>query len=432
MKKKQILFSLLFMLSISLIACGSSDTDSAAASEALYTEESAQAADSSPADEMITDTEESEAADSSLPESEPGFVEEGSAESEPEAAPFSYDLVMVGDILLHDRVEDSCRREDGTYDYHSLFRNMTAEIEAADTAIVNQEVILGGTDLGVSGYPAFNAPFEVADALVDAGFDVVCHGTNHALDKGSKGLLKCLSSWEERYPQIEVLGIHDSAEDQQEITYLDAGEITISILNFTYSTNGISMPSDMPYLVDMLDKEKVRASLQEARQNSDFVIVCPHWGTEYNLDIDSYQQRFSKLFLEEGVDLVLGTHPHVIEPIEWLEDDETGHRMLVYYSLGNYVNWTSGTREGVANRMVGGMAKIHLALDENGSPYIESYGVRALVSHVEYGPEMVTVYPLSDYTKELADNNQIVRQDNAFSYDYCIDLCNRIWGDLWE
>ena len=365
------------------------------------------------------------------PEASSNLSETNVQESE-EQTPYGYDLIMVGDVLLHTRVEESCLQEDGSYEYSSLFEQMKDEISAADTAIVNQEVILGGIELGVSGYPAFNAPYEVADALVEAGFDVVCHGTNHALDKGSRGLLNCLSYWESVYPQIEVLGIHDSAEDQAEISYIDAHGVTIGILNFTYSTNGISMPSDMPYLVDMLDKEKVRTRLREAREHADFLMVCPHWGTEYRLSKDASQERWCNLFLEEGVDLVLGTHPHVIEPIEWLEEPETGHRMLVYYSLGNYINWTSGTREGVANRMVGGMAKVHLALDDTGKPYIENYGVRALVTHVEEGAEMVQTYPLAEYTPELAEKNAIRSQDSAFTYEYCVQLCNEIWGELWE
>lgn len=353
-------------------------------------------------------------------------------ESQQELPPFSYEIVMVGDVLLHTRVEESCKEADGSYDYHWLFEKMEDEISSADLAIVNQEVILGGIDLGVSGYPAFNAPFSVADALVDSGFDVVCHGTNHALDKRSKGLLNCLQSWRETYPQIKVLGIHDSKEDQDAITYLDADGYTIAILNFTYGTNGIPLPEDMPYAVDLLDADFVHEKCKEARETADFVIVCPHWGTEYRLEADASQKRWCQIFLEEGVDLVLGTHPHVIEPIEWIENEDTGHKMLVYYSIGNFVNWTSGTGEGVANRMVGGMARIKLALDEAGKPYIDSYGVRALVSHVEYGPHAVTVYPLSEYTKELSDKNEIQSQDSNFSLDYCIDLADRVWGDLWN
>ena len=129
---------------------------------------------------------------------------------------------------------------------------------------------------------------------------------------------------------------------------------------------------------------------------------------------------------------MLGTHPHVIEPIEWVTDEETGHEMLVYYSLGNYVNWTSGTGQGVANRMVGGMADVTITLDEEGNAVIGDYGVLALVSHVQSGPEGVTTYFLSDYTKESESQNEIVFQDSNFSLDYCKDLCDSVWGDLWK
>lgn len=106
-------------------------------------------------------------------------------------------LIMVGDILLHTPVEEAARQEDGTYNFDAVFENLKEDISEADLAIVNQEVILGGEELGISGYPAFNAPFSVGDALTDAGFDVICHATNHALDKGKRGLLNCIAFWEE-------------------------------------------------------------------------------------------------------------------------------------------------------------------------------------------------------------------------------------------
>ena len=129
---------------------------------------------------------------------------------------------------------------------------------------------------------------------------------------------------------------------------------------------------------------------------------------------------------------MLGTHPHVIEPVEWVKNEETGEQMLVYYSIGNFVNWTSSTREGVANRMVGGMADVTIELDENGKAYIADYGVKAVVCHVEKKRNGVTVYPLSEYTTELADQNAIKSQAPDFSLEYCVDLCNEVWGDLWE
>lgn len=338
---------------------------------------------------------------------------------------------MVGDILLHTPVEDAARREDGSYNYEHIFENTKELINGADIALVNEEVIIGGADLGVSGYPAFNAPFEIGDELVDTGFDVILHATNHVLDKGKKGLVNCANFWNENYPDIKMLGIHETKEDSEEITIFDIDNISIAILNYTYGTNGISLPDDMPYAVDMLEKDKVIEDLQYANANADFVIVCPHWGTEYRLEPDASQEKWTKIFLENGVDLVLGTHPHVIEPIEMLSDEESGDTMLVYYSLGNYVNWTSGTGDGVANRMVGGMADVTISKKDD-EVTIDNYGVIALVTDLEEGTDGVTVYRLSEYSEEQAGDNRITMQDSNFSKEYCDELCNRIWGDLWQ
>ena len=341
-------------------------------------------------------------------------------------------LKMVGDVLLHTPVEESCQAEDGSYDFSSLFANVKDEVQAADIAIANQEVIIGGEELGVSGYPSFNAPYEVADALADTGFDVILHGTNHAMDQGKKGITNCLSNWEKKYPDIKILGINKSQEAQDTITVLEQNGIKIAVLNYTYGLNGIALPSDMPYAVNLLDEGKVKADIASAKAQSDFVVVCPHWGTEYSLQPDSMQKKWTKIFAESGVDLVLGTHPHVIEPIEWVEDETTEHQMLVYYSLGNFVNWTSSSGAGIANRMVGGMAEITVGLDEAGKGFVVDYGVNALVTQVEPGHNGVTTYFLNDYTDEMAGKNAIIEQDTNFSREYCTKLCTDIWGDLWE
>lgn len=341
-------------------------------------------------------------------------------------------LVMVGDILLHTPVEESCEREDGSYDFTPLFSNVKEEIAAADLALVNEEVIIGGAELGVSGYPAFNAPYEIADALAQTGFDVILHGTNHAMDKGKQGILNCLSYWKTNYPQLAVLGINDSEEKRDTVYVYEQDGIKIAILNYTYGLNGIALPADMPYAVNLLDEERVVSDLLAAKEQADFVVVCPHWGTEYSLQTDAMQEKWTGIFLENGVDLVLGTHPHVIEPVEWYTEEESGHKMLVYNSLGNYVNWTSGTGEGVANRMVGGMAEVTVGKSPDGGVEITDYGVRALVCHVTPGTDGVTTYFLSDYTDELAAENAIVSQDANFSREYCVQLCDEVWGGLWE
>lgn len=346
--------------------------------------------------------------------------------------PPNLSLVMVGDILLHTPLAQSGLREDGSYDFTAFFANTKEKIQAADLALVNQEVIIGGADLGVSGYPAFNAPYELGDALVDAGFDVVCHATNHTLDKGKKGAVRCMEFWETNYPEIAVVGVNETAEAQDEIYIYEQDGIRVAILNYTYGTNGIPLPQDMPYVVNLLEEERVVADLQNADALADFTIVCPHWGTEYLLGTDSQQQKWTEIFLANGVDLVLGTHPHVIEPVEWVRDEVTGQEMLVYYSLGNFVNWTSGQGAGVANRMVGGMADITLEKAEDGTVYIADYGVTALVCHVRSGQDGVTVYELADYTDEMGKQNEIVEQDRNFSREYCVELCDEVWGELWK
>ena len=332
-------------------------------------------------------------------------------------------LVMVGDILLHTPVAESARTEEGVYDFSAVFSNLQEDIMAADIALVNQEVIIGGQELRVSGYPSFNAPYELGDALVEAGFDVILHATNHTLDKGKRGVVNCMTFWQENYPEKVILGIHDSAEDQEEIYVYEQEGIRIAILNYTYGTNGIALPEDMPYAVDLLEKERVVRDLGRAQELADFVIVCPHWGTEYRLEETSVQKEWAQLFADNGADLVLGTHPHVIEPVKWVDDT------LVYYSLGNFVNWTSGTGEGVANRMVGGMAQVTIGLDENGEAVIKDYGVMPLVCHLEQGFSGVTVYPLEEYTEELAGRNEIVKQDASFTLEYCRELNERVFGD---
>ena len=352
------------------------------------------------------------------------------AETEPEPAPSNdgvVSIIMAGDVLLHDKIAASGKMEDGTYNYSHLFANVKTDIESADIAIVNQEVILGGKELGLTGYPSFNGAYEVGDALVESGFDIVLHATNHALDKGRKGLLSCISFWESSYPNIAYLGIHETKEHSENIYITEKEGIRFAVLNYTYGTNGIPLPSDMPYCVDLLNEAKVRADIARAKEVSDFVIVCPHWGTEYILTPDANQKWWTDLFFECGVDLVLGTHPHVIEPVEVIENEE--HSMTVFYSIGNFVNATAQTGAGIANRMVGALAEVTVTKTES-DVIISEYGVTPIVSHVKSGPAAPTVYKLSDYTEELASQNEIVASDSAFSLQYCIDLCEKVFGEL--
>ena len=345
--------------------------------------------------------------------------------------PQELSIIMVGDVLLHTNINQSGLMPDGTYQYDHLFENVKEEVQAADLAIVNQEVILGGTDLGLSGYPTFNGAFEVGDALVNAGFDVVLHATNHALDKGKTGLLNCLDFWNKTYPDVKIVGIYNSQKASENICIYEKNGISVAILNYTYGTNGISAPASMPFAVNMLSEEKVIEDINKAEEIADFTILCPHWGTEYSHEASKSQEKWASIFLENGVDLVLGTHPHVVEPVEWLED-ENGNKMLIYYSLGNFINSTSGEGSKVADRMLGLMAQITLIEDTKGTVTIKEYGAEPLVTQMLTGQGQITTYKLSEYTKELADKNEIIARDPAFSLEYCKKLCKTVLGKLYQ
>ena len=358
--------------------------------------------------------------------------EELQVEEEPEVfIEPEIDLLMVGDVLLHDNVQNSGKLPDGTYDYDHLFAQVKDDIEKADLAIVNQEIILGGTEIGLSGYPTFNGPYEVADSLVNAGFDVILHATNHTLDKGKKGLQNCMNYWKDNYDQVAVLGVFDSQDSYDNDIYIyEEDGLKIAILNYTYGTNGLPLPSDMPYAVALLEEEKVVSDLKKAEQLADFTVVCPHWGTEYQHKQSKEQEKWANLFLKYGVDLVIGTHPHYIQPVEMLTG-ENGEEMLVYYSLGNFINSTNESGRGTADRMIGGMAKVTVAKTEDGNAYIKTYGVEPLVTQLLYGTQEITTYKLSDYTEELASENRIIDKDRMFNLQFCKELCKEVFGELY-
>lgn len=323
-------------------------------------------------------------------------------------------LMMVGDDLLHKPVSESGRQKNGTYNYDALFAHVRQDAKEADVAMINQEVVLGGAKLGISGYPAFNGRYEVGDAIAGAGFNVVLHATNHSLDKGATGVKNCLKYWRRKHPDIKVTGMNASAKAQNKITYYKKNGICVAILNYTYGTNGIAMPKSMPYAVNMMTEKRVSQDVKKAKKKADVIVVCPHWGTEYNTGIDAYQKKWTKYFLKLGVDLVIGTHPHVIEPVKWVKDKK-GHKMLVYYSLGNFINSTSRSGAGVARQFYGGMAKVDFRRKANGKVVISEAKFVPLITHKSANGK-ITTYKVSDYSPKLAAKNRIVRSDSGFTY----------------
>ena len=330
-------------------------------------------------------------------------------------------LMAVGDDLVHDSIIDSGKRSDGTYNYDHLFTNILEDIKKADVSVINQETVLGGKELRYSGYPRFNSPQEIGDAIVKAGFNVVLDATNHAMDKGEKGMQNSIDYWK-KHKGVTVVGVNETEKESNDVKVIEVKGIKLALLNYTYSLNGLPLPSNRPYMVNMLDEEKIRKDVALAKEKADFVIVFPHWGTEYSYDVSSAQKRWTKIFLETGVDLVIGAHPHVIEPIEWLEGED-GHKMLIYYSLGNYV---SGQDE--YPRMLGGMANITIECKNGEKPYISDASITPIVTQFGSDYENLQVLRLSDYTDQLASVHRI----RGMSVSKLKNLAKQVWGDWYK
>lgn len=319
-------------------------------------------------------------------------------------------LMALGDNLMHMGIVYTGKQADGTYDYSVLFGTLSEFLAAADIKAVNQETIFAGDELGFSGYPRFNSPSQTAEAIAAAGFNVVLHATNHAADQGLEGIRHCASLWEQ-YPGVLMTGIRGD-EDRPRIPYLTVEGVTFAVLNYTYGPNMGTLDASLRGHLNMLCaydggtgaidftslNPEVPEDIREAKENADIVIVFPHWGTEYQSAPSSAQKRFAEEMAAAGADLIIGSHPHVPQPVEWVAAGN-GRRALCYYSLGNYVS-----TQKQAECMLEGMAWVTFHVSETGVSIAEERtGVLPLVCHYKSGPvRLEGVYPLEDYTEEMA------------------------------
>lgn len=304
-------------------------------------------------------------------------------------------MVSVGDNLIHNTVITAGKKADGSYDFNMLFDGLGDYFAEADLACINQETIFIDNPSKYGGYPAFGTPTMVGDAIVKAGFDIVLHASNHSLDKTSRGVLDTLAYWRE-HPKVSVLGIYDNFEDTEKLTVLEKNGITIAVFNYTYGMNGYTPPDDKPWMVNVMSeatKPKIKAELQAARELADVVVVYPHWGSEYVYAADSFQKEWAQLFATCGVDIVIGAHPHVLQPMESLQRPDGGNT-LVYYSVGNYCS-----HQDKVPRMLGGSADVTIC-KQGERIWLESAKLIPLATQIE--PNYFTTYFLSDYTDELA------------------------------
>ena len=242
-------------------------------------------------------------------------------------------LLFGGDLMQHEGQIKSAARPGGKYDYSGVFDLMAPEIKKADIAITNFEVTLGGPPF--KGYPQFCAPDEYLQAAIDCGFDVLTTCNNHSVDTYARGLERTIVMMDSL--GVKHLGTYrDQAERDKLYPFIiEHDGIRICLLNYTYGTNGIRVPS--PYIVNLIDTTVMARDIARAKEMNPDVIICmPHWGDEYHLLPNKAQCDLADWLFAKGVDHIIGGHPHVVEPIEVRETN--GEKHLLAYSLGNFVS----------------------------------------------------------------------------------------------
>ena len=279
--------------------------------------------------------------------------ETAEVKKEPEVKTSKLSLVMVGDGLLHSSVYNDAYK-DGVYDFKPQLEYIKPIVQNYDLAFYNQESILGGTSIGLSDYPTFNSPWEFGDAMIDAGFNLVSLANNHTMDRGEKAIINSCEYWKTK--DVLTAGSYCSSEEANEIKIKEKNGIKYTLLAYTYGTNGISVPSGKEYLVNLYSDEKAKNDIEKVRDKVDLLIVSMHWGTEYRSEPTEEQQRQANYLSSLGVDIIIGTHPHVIEPITYINDT------LVIYSLGNFISAQSTNND--YNTMVELMTSVDVIKEE--------------------------------------------------------------------
>lgn len=372
-------------------------------------------------------------------------------EPEPEPEPVVARLMVAGDIMSHMPLTNDCYvKEEGVYDYSHVLRAAAEQLETADFAVANLETTLAGGP-EYSGYPRFNSPDELAYDIKDAGFDLLCTTNNHCLDKGIDGLNRTLDVLDEA--GLPHLGTYRSQEEREEnhgIYVADVGGISVAFLAYTYGLNGHRLPKDRPYAANVFntdyytsvsdpDYEALEADMAAARAlNTDLIAVIAHWGWEYHTKQNGSQEELARFWVEKGADLVLGGHPHVLQPCDTIvAADENGRERqgFVIYSLGNFIsnqNFSDDRRRDLATKTTV-ILDLELTKDAEGNTsltdvrYTPYYMVHRNGKPVGERRYLVNVnQAIADYE---AGESSIIDQNAYKQLQLARELCHEILGE---
>lgn len=309
-------------------------------------------------------------------------------------------VVAVGDNLIHDAIIDAGK--ENNWDFSFLYKNLKEEIKEADIASVNQETPFVKNHEKAAGYPDFATPTEVGDALAAVGFDIVTQATEHAFDQEAEGIAGTASFWKKNYPEMSILGIHGK-EGENRYRIIEKKNFKIAVLNYTtLLSENHTIKDEEAYMLDIYSEKNMKKDIAEAKEASDVTIVYLHGGKTDSEKADKKLQKRIKFLAEQGADVVICSHPHILKGYGKVERPD-GKEMLVYYSLGNFVS-----NQPALEKLLGGMAKFTLKKNEkSGEVTVKDYSLIPLVMHYNSDYTECSVYKLSDYTESMAQEHGI-------------------------
>ncbi len=322
-------------------------------------------------------------------------------------------MLSVGDNLIHDGIYEQAqkRAKNGGYDFSFCYARVKSTVEAADIATINQETIVSKS-YPPSGYPLFNSPQELGAAVKDTGFDVVALANNHMLDKTAKGLTEAIDFWDAA-EGITRTGAYKDKADLDRVEYIEKNGLKIGLVGITQYLNGLSLPKDSPLQIILTsDEATIERKIKAAKAECDVVLVNAHWGTEYTTQPTQDQKNLAKKMASWGANVIIGHHPHVLQPMEWI-DNADGSRTLVAYSLGNFIS-----QQNTAARVIGGMLHYTLTKGADGKVTVSEVQFEPTVTHYVSGSHDVQIYPLSQYSDALAKKQagRIKQPDFSVAY----------------
>ncbi len=337
-------------------------------------------------------------------------------------------IVAAGDNLVQMAVyrEAAYHAENGGYNFLPLYKNISDIIDAGDISILNQETIITNGDYEISGDNLnFNSPMELGYDMIELGFNVFTIANNHTLDRGTDGIRSTLDYWDERCTEndIVVCGAYRDEEDMQNIRTMTKNDVTFAFLSFTEHLNGYYIPSDSPYrVVETSETDVIEEQIQKAKEISDCVIVSVHWGNEDTHKVKDEQREFAQDMVNWGADVIIGTHSHTAETMEYIEK-ENGKYGFVFYSLGNLISAQTDNFN-----LVGEIADFDIVIDGTTNELsIENVGVIPVINHYDDGSfSNMRIYPYSMYTDELADSHGVPYAPMGTAKNFGIDVIDKI------